>query len=75
MCVNCLSDQKIATKTTFTVDWNDCIIVVKNVPCLECPTCGEIIFTDEVSEKLEHLIDTAKRLLQDVAVIDYGKAA
>ena len=75
MCNVCFSDDKIETKTTFTVEYNDCIIVIKNVPCLECQRCGEIIFSDEVSEKLERLTDAAKKIMQEISVIDYSKAA
>lgn len=75
MCDACLSDNKIKTTTTFTVECNGCLIIIKNVPCLECECCGEIIFTDEVSEKLENLISKAKLVMQDVSVIDYTKAA
>lgn len=75
MCDACLSDNKIKTTTTFTVECNGCLIIIKNVPCLECECCGEIIFTDEVSEKLENLISKAELVMQDVSVIDYTKAA
>ena len=75
MCNACFSDDKIRTTTTFTVEYNNCIIVIKNVPCLECQRCGEIIFTDEVSEKLEKLTNAAKRIMQEISVIDYSKAA
>ena len=75
MCNVCFSDDKIETKTTFTVEYNDCIIVIKNVPCLECQICGEIFFSDEVSEKLERLTDAAKKIMQDISVIDYSKVA
>lgn len=75
MCNACLNRNKLKTKTTFTVEYNDCIIVIKNVPCLECEICGEITFTDEVSEKLELLVNAAKKLMQDISVIDYCKAA
>ena len=75
MCIKCFDDHKINAKTTFTVEYNDCIIVIKNVPCMECSICGEITFSDEVSEKLELLVESAKKILQEVAVIDYTKAA
>lgn len=75
MCNVCFSDDKINTKTTFTVEYKDSIIVVKNVPCLECPVCGEVTFTDEVSEKLEMIVQSAKKILQEVSVIDFTKAA
>ena len=75
MCNSCFRDDKINTHTTFTVEYNGCIIVVRNVPCLECQICGEITFTDEVSARLEQIVDAAKSIMQDVAVIDYTKAA
>ena len=75
MCNACLSDEKIETKTTFTVEYNECLIVVKNVPCYECPRCGEIIFSDKVSEKLETLVESAKKIMQDISIIDFAKIA
>lgn len=73
MCNACLNGNKLKSKTTFTVEYKECIIVIKNVPCLECEICGEVTFTDEVSERLELLVNTAKRLMQDISVIDYCK--
>ena len=52
-----------------------CIIVIKNVPCLECPICGETTFTDDVADRLEKLVEAAKRIMNDISVIDYQKAA
>ena len=75
MCNFCFDDNKIKTKTTFTVEYKDCIIVIKNVPCLECQMCGEITFTDDVSDKLEKIVETAKKIMQEISVIDYTKAA
>lgn len=75
MCNMCFSEQKISTTTTFTVEYKGCIIVVKNVPCLECPVCGEIIFKDAVSAKLEDLVSAVKKIVQDISVIDFARAA
>ena len=75
MCNACFNDNKTKSKTTFTIEYKDCIIVIKNVPCLECEVCGEITFTDEVSEKLEIIVNAAKKLMQEISVIDYNKAA
>ena len=61
--------------TTHVVNYKDCIIVIKNVPCLECDQCGEKYYTDDVAEKLEEIIDTAKKMIQEIAVIDYQQAA
>ena len=75
MCNACFKDDKIKTLTTFTVEYNGCIIVVRNVPCLECPICGDTTFTDEVSAQLEKIVNSAKAVLQDISVIDYSKVA
>ena len=75
MCNSCFRDNKIKTFTTFTVEYKGCIIVVRNVPCLECQVCGETTFTDEVSAKLEKIVTDAKMILQEVSIIDYSKVA
>lgn len=75
MCNECFSDDKIKTTTTFTVEYKSCIIIVRNVPCMECQLCGEITFSDEVSAKLEAIVNSVKPVLQDVSIIDYPKVA
>ena len=75
MCNACFNNDKIETTTTFTVEYNNCIIVIRNVPCLECPICGETTFSDEVSSKLETLVNSAKKILQEISIIDYKKVA
>jgi hypothetical protein len=49
--------------------------VIKNVPCLECEQCGEKYYTDEVAERLETIVNMAKKLMQEIAVIDYPQVA
>lgn len=48
---------------------------VKNVPCEECEQCNERFYTDEVAGQLEIIVDNAKKLLQEISVIDYSKIA
>ena len=75
MCQYCKCNDLIKSTTTHVVNYKNCIIVIKNVPCMECAQCGEKYYTDEVAEELEKLVDQAKKLMQEVAVIDYDKAA
>lgn len=75
MCNECFKTEKKQTTTIFTVEVDHNIIVIRNVPCFECPLCGEITFSDEVSAKLESIIAAVRAVAQDVAVIDYSKAA
>lgn len=62
-------------RTTHVVNYKNCIIVIKNVPCEECEQCGEKFYTDEVAEHLEVIVNSAKKLMQEISVIDYNKAA
>ena len=75
MCMFCKNTTTIASTTTHVVNYGNCIIVIRNVPCLECDQCGEKYYTDEVAEKLEILVNGAKNLMQEIAVIDYRQAA
>jgi hypothetical protein len=42
---------------------------------MECQMCGEVMFSDEVSAKLETIVEAAKKVVQEISVIDYNKAA
>ena len=75
MCNSCFCDDKIVTTTTFTVEYKDCVIVVRNVPCFECQVCGEVTISDNVSARLEEIVTATKAVLQEVSVIDYSKVA
>lgn len=75
MCLYCKNKVMIDSTTTHVVNYKNCIIVIKNVPCLECGQCGEKYYTDEVAERLEMIVDATKKLMQEVAVIDYKQAA
>ena len=75
MCMFCKCDTVKESVTTHVVNYRNCIIVIKNVPCEECEQCGEKFYTDEVAERLEQLVSVAKRLMQEISVIDYQKVA
>lgn len=75
MCMYCKNETYKETITTHVVNYNNCIIVIKNVPCIECEQCGEKYYTDAVAEKIETIVDTAKKLMQEIAVVDFQTAA
>ena len=75
MCMFCKCDAVTPSLTTHVVNYNGAIIVIKNVPCEECEQCGEKFYTDEVAEKLEKMVNAAKQMMQEIAVLDYSKVA
>lgn len=71
MCFYCKGKTMIPSVTTHVVTVNNCVIVVKNVPCEECEQCGERYFSDTVMEKLEEIVERAKQFASEVFVTDY----
>ena len=56
MCIYCKNSTNVNSTTTHVVNYKNCIIVIKNVPCLEFEQCGEKYYTDEVAERLETIL-------------------
>ena len=47
------------------------MIIVKNVPCLECEQCGETFFSDEVAKRLDDIVKAVSKIMTEIAVIEY----
>ena len=75
MCMFCKCDETITSTTTHVVNYNNNVIVIKNVPCTECAPCGEVFYSTEVAIQLEKLVNEAKKLMQEIAVVDYQSVA
>ena len=74
MCFYCKGKMR-PSFTVYSTQVGEAVIVVKNVPCMECEQCGELEFDDATVARLEELTKAAERLMQEIAVIDYAKAA
>lgn len=73
MCFYCGCKNTVPSVTNHVVNYEDCVIVIKNVPCEECELCGEKYFSDEIMEQLEKIVNAAKRLATEVFVTDFKK--
>ena len=73
-CTSCGSKVIEATTTSVT-DLGSCIVIVRNVPCYKCEECNEVIYTLDVAERLEQIIDKAKQIMHGIAVLEYTNAA
>lgn len=58
--------------TTSVTDLDKRLIIVQNVPCYKCSECSEIIYTGDVVQLLENVIENTKKLMQEVSIVDYG---
>lgn len=73
-CFECGAMMEKGTTTSVT-DLGNCLVIVRNVPCYKCTECDEIFYTGDVVERLEKLVDDAKKLLQEISVFDYSRIA
>ena len=53
----------------------NCLVIVRNVPCYKCTECNEVIYTADVVKHLEDIVEQAKKLMQEISIIDYSKVA
>ena len=57
MCFYCKCKTTKPSVTTHVVTFDNCVIIIKNVPCEECEECGEKYFSDEVMSRLEKIVE------------------
>lgn len=60
-CPLCRGGIKKPDVTTFTVELGFGVIVIRNVPALVCDQCGSDWIEDDIAEKLEVMIDSARK--------------
>lgn len=75
--MNCFlcKGSMIESTTTYMTTYNDCYIIIKNVPCVKCEQCGEDYINGPTMLKIESIIDKLKSMLTEIAVVDFKTAA
>mgnify|MGYP002853751799 CR=1 FL=1 len=75
MCMYCKCKEFFNSTTMHVVNYKNGLIIIKNVPCIECEQCGEKFYSDEVAQILDKIIGSVKKFSQEISIIDYKKAA
>ena len=74
-CFMCKGDME-ESKTTHVIELeNNCIIIIKNVPCRRCKQCGEVWYSGTVAAQIEKIVDAMETSLMEIAVVDYSQKA
>ena len=60
-CPLCHGGIKREGKTTFTVDLGFGVVVIRKVPAQVCDQCGSDWIEDAIAEKLEKIVDIARK--------------
>ena len=76
ICYACDTELKHGTNTYF-IELEKCMLIIKNVPCYKCEHCGEVFYSDEVTERLNEIITQVRNFVTEIAVLEYtdSKAA
>jgi len=64
----------VESTTIHTVELKNCIVVIKNVPCLKCDQCGEVVINGEVAQRIEQIVAGFEKALTEIAVVNYSVA-
>ena len=71
-CLLCKGEMKPST-TVHTVQLKNSVVVIKNVPCLKCEQCGEIVLSADTVEKIEHILQTVEKAVAEITVDVYKR--
>lgn len=74
ICFSCKGNLEKST-TTYMTEYNNCYIIIKNVPCTKCTQCGEEYLNGVTLQKIENILESLKNTLTELAIVDYNKAA
>ncbi|BEU87855.1 hypothetical protein TAMA11512_13190 [Selenomonas sp. TAMA-11512] len=61
--------------STFTVEIDSSVVVIRNVPSMICEQCGEIYYTTEVMTRMYQIAQLVKDSMSEVAIVNYHPAA
>ena len=74
-CFLCKGDMEDRL-ATHTVDFEKCIVIVKNVPAMVCSQCGEVWYSGTVAKQLEKIVEAiTSSSLTEVAIVSYSEQA
>lgn len=73
-CSLCKGEMKPST-TIHTMHPKNCVVVIKNVPCLKCEQCGEVVLSVDAVEKIESILHMVEKAAVEIAVVNFPDCA
>jgi len=70
VCFYCKGEMESSHNTHFS-ELDNCMVIIKNVPCLKCSQCGEVVYTMTMVEKLEKIFESVKAIKTEIVVMDF----
>lgn len=73
-CLLCKGEMKPGT-TTHTVQLKNCVVAIKNVPCMKCEQCGEDVLSADTVARIERILHTVKKAVAEITVVNFPDCA
>lgn len=73
-CFYCKADMEKST-TTYVCELKNCIVIIKNVPCMKCTQCGETAFSGDIAKRIDEILDNFQKIMTEVAIVDFSISA
>jgi YgiT-type zinc finger domain-containing protein len=71
ICNNCGGElEKIITKLPFKVK-GDSIVIIKNLPVLQCQNCNEYFVEDPIMEKVDDILNRTDKSVE-LEILNYA---
>jgi len=74
MIMNCFYCKNVLehNKAVVTIELDNCLIVIKDVPTETCMKCGQRSYSDEVAAQIEKITDSVRNTFTEIAVVQYS---
>lgn len=69
-CISCGSNT-YESLTTDVTEFERIIIIIRHTPCHKCIECNEIIYTADVINRLNSIIDNFKQSINEINIFNY----
>lgn len=61
--------------STYVRDVGNCMVIVKDVPCMKCPHCGYPVYSDGILKQLGEIMQMQDVNASTIAVVHYPHQA
>lgn len=74
-CLSCKTGEMKEATTVYFAQFNNCYVIIENVPCMKCNQCGEEYFSASVSEKIDDILEQLEKIASKIFIMDFTTAA
>jgi YgiT-type zinc finger domain-containing protein len=70
VCFYCKGDMKPSCNTHFS-ELDNCIVIIKKVPCFKCSQCSEVVYSLAMVRKIEDILKEFKTAKTEIVIMNY----